>query len=568
MPNGRQTRTEQPTSQGNSNMARISEILAERKNEGFGIPERVAEVTGSAPGITEELYTNAVLDSLGGSYPWLTARLEKSENPSIPSYKSILNLLDIEDEEGGRTALQQFVEDFPEKRAEWKKKALKKDSTLGERGWKTIYDIWKQVSVDKMNSEIKEARKNALEGLDENGEIENLGQYAWSKAAKAFTPRRYKAFEEGREPTNLETAMDIGQNAAYMVPMGGAEAAIARGLLGSSAGKVAGAVGAAAIAPSVVTSGDYLLGTKDYADKKDAFTDAAIGTATNLGVNKVIAPTISAVLNVGKVRGTIPQWVRKFLEDNSSEKQKAKDLVKEAEARIKLHNAETSEQYADKLRRGVTPDRLSEEQIQKYRDILDVGELSKNKEAVDEFSEGWKLMRDVSKFSKEKQPLEDMIDNAFVDPNGAPESIKRAMVANPELISLMEKKGIKDYAKDPYTYTDVLKSYVVNEAGNDAAAQRALSRFGIDPKDLRKDQDNKRMEKKAKASVSEIIGGSKGSLSPESEKFLQDIKEDPGIVVTGHKNPKLKDAFKIWLITEGNDLLRGTAAHRPAWEVK
>lgn len=549
-------------------MARISEILAERKNEGFGIPERVAEVTGSAPGITEELYTNAVLDSLGGSYPWLTARLEKAEKPSIPSYKSILNLLDIEDEEGGRTALQQFVEDFPEKRAEWKKKALKKDSTLGERGWKTIYDIWKQVSIDKMNSDIKEARKNALEGLDENGEIENLGQYAWSKAAKAFTPRRYKAFEEGREPTNLETAMDFGQNAAYMVPMGGAEASIARGLLGSSAGKVAGAVGSAAIAPSVVTSADYLLGTKDYADKGDAFTDAAIGTATNLGVNKVIAPAISAVLNVGKVRGTMPQWVRKFLEDNSSEKQKAKDLVKEAEARIKLHNAETSEQYADKLRRGVTPDRLSEEQIQKYRDILDVGELSKNKEAVDEFSEGWKLMRDVSKFSKEKQPLENMIDNAFVDPNGAPESIKRAMVENPELISLMEKNGIKDYAKDPYTYTDVLKSYVVNEAGNDAAAQRTLSRFGIDPKDLRKDQDKKRMEKKAKASVSEIIGGSNGSLSPESEMFLQDIKEDPGIVVTGHKNPKLKDAFKIWLITEGNDLLRGTAASRPAWEVK
>ena len=548
-------------------MARISEILAERKNEGFGIPERVAEVTGSAPGITEELYTNAVLDSLDGSYPWLTARLEKSKKPSIPSLKSILNLL-VEDEEDERTALQQFVEDFPEKRAEWKKKALKKDSTLGERGWETIYDIWKQVAVDKMNSDIKEARKNALEGLDENGEIENFGQYAWSKAAKAFSPRSYKAFEEGREPTNLETAMDLVQNAAYMVPMGGAEAAIARGLLGSSAGKVAGAVGAGAIAPSVVTSVDYLLGTKDYADKKDAFTDAAIGTATNLGVNKVIAPVISAVLNVGKVRGTIPQWLRKFLEDNSSEKQKAKDLVKEAEARIKLHNAETSEQYADKLRRGVTPDRLSEEQIQKYRDILDVGELSKNKEAVDEFSEGWKLMRDVSKFSKEKQPLDNMIDNAFVDPNGAPESIKRAMVENPELISLMEKKGIKDYAKDPYTYTDVLKSYVVNEAGNDAAAQRTLSRFGIDPKDLRKDQDKKRTEKKAKASVSEIIGGSKGSLSPESEMFLQDIKEDPGIVVTGHKNPKLKDAFKIWLITEGNDLLRGTAASRPAWEVK
>lgn len=548
-------------------MATVSEIIAARKNAGLGIEPRVSEILATAPGITEELYTNAVLDSLGETYPWLTQKLERSEEPGIPDYQSVVGLLGLKDEEGGRSALEQFIEDFPKKQAAWKKKALKKDTTLGDRGWETVKEIWRQANLDKMNADIVTQRDNALHGKDENGNIVRPLDFAAGKIADLFTPRRMNAFKEGRDPTAAETVMDVAQNAAYAIPMGGAEAAISRGLLGSTAGKVAGTVGAAAIAPSAITALDYGLGTKDYAGLEDAAIDAGLGTATNLGVNKVLAPSIGAFLNLGSVRSRLTRQVVDFLENNTSPKQKGLNLVNEAKAKIKLHQKETDSQYLDKLMRGVKPDRMTPEELQASYDIVNVGKLSKNKAAVDEFTEGMQIMRDMSKAMPDnKTSVADIIDNSFLV--GAPDFAKRAMLKNPELIALMEKRGLKDYAKDPNTYVDVLKSYVTNEAGNDAAAQRALSRFGVDPKDFRKEQDKARKDKKASFSASEILGGSRGPLSTESEMFIEDIRKNPGIVVTGHPDPAKRDAFKIWLLKEGNDLLRGTPAWRPTFEVK
>lgn len=548
-------------------MATVSEIIAARKNAGLGIEPRVSEILATAPGITEELYTNAVLDSLGETYPWLTQKLERTEEPGIPDYQSVVGLLGLKDEEGGRSAMEQFIEDFPKKQAAWKKKALKKDTTLGERGWETVKEIWRQANLDKMNADIVTQRDNALHGKDEDGNIVRPLDFAAGKIADLFTPRRMNAFKEGRDPTAAETIMDVAQNAAYAIPMGGAEAAISRGLLGSTAGKVAGTVGSAAIAPSAITTLDYGLGTKDYAGLEDAAIDAGLGTATNLGVNKVLAPSIGAFLNLGSVRSRLPRQVVDFLENNTSPKQKGLNLVNEAKAKIKLHQQETDSQYLDKLMRGVKPDRMTPEELQAAYDIVNVGKLSKNKSAVDEFTEGMQIMRDMSKAMPDnKTSVADIIDNSFLV--GAPDFAKRAMVKNPELIALMEKRGLKDYAKDPNTYVDVLKSYITNEVGNDAAAQRALSRFGVDPKDLRKEQDKARKDKKASFSASEILGGSRGPLSTESEMFIEDIRKNPGIVVTGHPDPAKRDAFKIWLLKEGNDLLRGTAAARPAFDVK
>lgn len=548
-------------------MATVSEIIAARKNAGLGIEPRVSEILATAPGITEELYTNAVLDSLGETYPWLTQKLERSEEPGIPDYESVVGLLGLKDEEGGRSALEQFIEDFPKKQAAWKKKALKKDTTLGERGWETVKEIWRQANLDKMNADIVTQRDNALHGRDEDGNIVRPLDFAVGKIADLFTPRRMNAFKEGRDPTAAETIMDVAQNAAYAIPMGGAEAAISRGLLGSTAGKVAGTVGAAAIAPSAITALDYGLGTKDYAGLEDAAIDAGLGTATNLGVNKVLAPSIGAFLNLGSVRSRLPRQVVDFLENNTSPKQKGLNLVNEAKAKIKLHQKETDSQYLDKLMRGVKPDRMTPDELQAAYDIVNVGKLSKNKSAVDEFTEGMQIMRDMSNAMPDnKTSVADIIDNSFLV--GAPDFAKRAMLKNPELIALMEKRGLKDYAKDPNTYVDVLKSYVTNEAGNDAAAQRALSRFGIDPKDLRKEQDKARKDKKASFAASEILGGSRGPLSTESEMFIEDIRKNPGIMYTGHPDPAKRDAFKIWLLKEGNDLLRGTAAARPTFDVK
>ena len=40
------------------------------------------------------------------------------------------------------------------------------------------------------------------------------------------------------------------------------------------------------------------------------------------------------------------------------------------------------------LMRGVKPDRMTPEELQAAYDIVNVGKLSKNKSAVDEFTEG------------------------------------------------------------------------------------------------------------------------------------------------------------------------------------
>ena len=373
-------------------MATASEIIASRKNAGISIDPRVTEVLGNTPGLTEDLYTNNVLDSLGNSYPWLTQKLERADEPSIPDYSSVIGLLGIKDDENGRTALEKFVEDFPKKQAEWKKKALENDPTLGEKGWKTIKAIWEDASLDKMNSDIVTQRDNALHGKDEDGNIVRPLDFAAGKIADFFTPRRMNAFKEGRDPTAAETLMDVAQNAAYAVPMGGVEAAISRGLIKNIAGRAAAATGAAAVAPSAVTALDYGLGTKDYAGLGDAAIDAGLGTATNLGIGRALAPMASRVLNLGLVRsGRIPPAVRKFLEDNQSATQGAKNLVNEAKYKIKAHNAETDAQYFNKLKNGDPTDRLSPEEFQKYSDIIKLDELSKSPEVKKDFTEGWKL---------------------------------------------------------------------------------------------------------------------------------------------------------------------------------
>lgn len=548
-------------------MATASEIIAARKNAGVSIDPRVTEVLGTTPGLTEELYTNNVLDSLGNSYPWLTQKLERADEPSIPDYSSVIGLLGIKDDENGRTALEKFVEDFPKKQAEWKKKALKKDTTLGERGWETVKEIWRQTSLDKMNSDILKARKAALNGTNpETGEIEHPLDWAAGKLMDFFTPRRKQAFEEGRDPTAAETLMDVAQNAAYAVPMGGVEAAISRGLIKNIAGRAAAATGAAAVAPSAVTALDYGLGTKDYAGLEDAAIDAGLGTATNLGIGRALAPMASRVLNLGLVRsGRIPPAVRKFLEDNQSATQGAKNLVNEAKYKIKAHNSETDAQYFNKLKNGDPTDRLSPEELQKYSDIVKLDELSKSPEVKKDFTEGWKIGMNLAKNTKGKT-YGDIIDFAFSD--GAPEYAKRAILGDNRLANLLIKKGPKDYVKDPGTYSDILKSYLVNEAGDDAAALIPMSTIGVTPKELRQQQSEMRTKKKTGSAASKILGGSRGPLSEESEMFLHDIAKNPEIMKTGYSDQKKNDAFKIWLLTDGNDLLRGTPAARPTWDVK
>lgn len=554
--------------------SKITDIRDRRLKSGEVLDDSLVTDIEKFPGLTDELAAEALIKKYPYDFPGV-----KSGTFTVPTLDAMISSLPGI---SGENKFDDFINGFPTKQEEWHEE-IKKNPKFGERGWKHLKSLWEQASIDRMNSEILKQRDYALHGMDENGNIVRPLDYAAGKMADFFTPRRMKAYREGSDPRPSETLMDFAQNAAYMVPMGGLEAAVARGT-----GKAAlGAVGGAAAAPSAIVAADYGLGTKEYAGAPDALLDAGVGTATNLGVNKLIAPTLGMLLNLGRVRGTLPKWAREFLENNTSEKSKAYNLVNEAERKLKAHYRETNAEYADKLRKGQTPDRLTPEQVEDYTEILQAAEVpAMDKYTADQFNEGWKIMRDMAKVHEgkmstdpahmmwyrnnnrlpPKKSLGEMVNEAYG--YGSLANGRDALVRHPELISLYEKRGLRDYVLDPSTYVDVLKSYAVNQAGDDAAAQRVLSRLGIDVKDLRKSQDEGRKERKVSGAVSTILAGRRGDLSPESVKYLQMIKDNPSIVVTGINDPVERDSFNMWLLREGNEILRGTAASRPTWEVK
>lgn len=644
------------------------EIIAKRKDAGLPVQPRVDTLMATTPGLTGQLFTNNLLDSLGGSYRWLSDELERNDEAAVPTLAAVVAFLSTKDKslrddpgfkegkKGARSAVEKFIDDFPKKLTKWKGYIID-EPTMGKKGWDTVYTLWKQAENDKMYQRIADARSNILEGYDAEGNFvpptglspKNWGTLAnWPASAimGMFTPRRKAAFKEGRDPTAAETFMDIAQNAAYMVPVGAAEAAAARAVANPLASKIMGAAVGSAIAPVAVAAADYALGSKPYAGPGDAAIDAAIGTATNLGVGKVAAPILGQLANLGNVRGRVPQSVIDFLQGSKFERTKARDIISEAEQALKKHANETNVQYATKLRKGKTPDRLTDEQAIAYEDILAARDYAKNAEHRQDFADAWRqgmerdnygnyrpiqdpsLPRnewdDLLNVQRNKKTLDIMVDDAlpgaklgtdlskgsyanYLENSGGrwEAQVARALKAHPELISLFDNRTLKQLLNDPELLFDMGRTWVVNKMGNDAAASRILSRYGVDVGNLRKWQDEARKERDVRvtaqtildaderaeqraiatinpsasssfpgsasstAEASQVISGENPvRLSPQSQKFLKQIAIDPSIMIYGHPDPEQAEEFKAWLLTEGHQLMSGTPAARPTWEIQ
>lgn len=632
------------------------EIIAERRNAKLPVPGRIDTLMSTTPGVTGQLFTNNLLDSLGGSYQWLSEPLERNDEAAVPTLKSVVSMLATKDKSlkddagvekgkaGAKTAMDKFIDDFPSKKAKWREIILE-DNAMGKRGWDTIEKLWQQAKTDKMYQDIAKARYAAMNGLDpETGEIIHPLDWMAGKIAGAFTPRRQRAFEEGRDPTPAETFMDIAQNAAYMLPVAGAEAAAARAIANPLASKVIGATVGAALAPAAVAAADYALDSKPYAGPMDAVVDAGIGTATNLGVGKVLAPVIGQLATLGNARGRIPQYVIDFLNGSKFERTKARDIIAEAEQALKKHANETNQQYATKLRKGKTPDRLTDQQAIDYEDIIAVRDFAKNAENKQAFADAWKNGMEMDDYGvyrplrdptapriewddllnvqRGKKPLDKMVEEAlpgsrlgedlskgtyadYLESFGGrtERQVARALSKHPELISLFDDRTLKQILNDPELLFDMGRTWAINKAGNDVAASRVLSRYGIDVGNLREWQDEERKKAGIRSTVSTILdaddrakdraieetrsassmgpssassatpsqvlgAGEPVQLSEQSRKFLGQIAVDPTIMIYGHPDPEQREEFKTWLLTEGHSLLSGTPAARPTFDIE
>lgn len=458
----------------------------------------------------------------------------------------------------------------------------------GDGAWDKAQKVIRRAENDRMNAGIADARRKEI---DPSFSEASLGKWGTSALMGLFTPRRKQAYLEGRDPSLSETVGDIGQNILYAAPAGKIAQGIKAVGKSSRASKVLGNLMAQAAAPTAVVGMDQALGNKDYT-WDEALTDVAIGTATNLGVNKGIAKILGPAyqMAMGKVRGRLPQGVIDFLEGNAPAKEKAQEKVDEAVDRLFKHYHETVGNALRDVANGRKPAMLNRDELQKVKDIVELGDyirsgessdlsdaltqaIKRNQQGVKAVTELigkeplWQL--DTQTLDEMKRPFTESFANILRDTpyTQQTDAVKRAVMNDPELLALFYKKTPREAFDD--AALDAIKTWGVNKYGSDKDAGIVMNTFGTPVKELRKGQAEDRKERERNASASRILGDLEKagkSLSSEDTMWLRKIEQNPGMVQGyGEGN---SPAFRNWMLLRGADLLNGTPLYRPAFEVE
>lgn len=458
----------------------------------------------------------------------------------------------------------------------------------GEGAWDNAKKVINRAKNDRMNANIAEARRKEI---DPTFSEAPLHKWATSALMGLFTPRRKQAFLEGRDPKWNETVGDIGQGVLYALPAGKI-AQGAKAVAGSNvASKVLGNLAAQAAAPTAVVGMDQLLGNKDYT-WDEALTEAAIGTATNLGVNKGIARVLGPAyqMAMGKVRGRLPQGVIDFLEGNAPAKEKAQEKLYEAAAKLFDHYRETVGNFMRRVAKGERPAMLNAEELQKVKDIVELGDYIRSgkgtelsdalTQAIKQNQQGvkavvdnigkeplWQL--DVQTLDEMRKPFAEAFEKVLKNTPTSPQTdaVKRAITSDPELLSLFYKNTPREAFDE--AAANAIKTWGVNEYGSDHDAGVVMNTVGTPVKELRKDQEKSRQERSRKVSASRILGDLEKAgteLTEEDTKWLKKIEQNPGMVQGfGEGNTP---SFRNWMLLRGADLLSGTPLYRPAFSAK
>ena len=467
----------------------------------------------------------------------------------------------------------------------------------GDGSWKKAKQVLQRAETDRMNAGIKEARRKEIDPtLGEALGDGSMTDWVSSALFGLFAPRVKKAYLDGRSPSTGEIIGDIGQNVLYALPAGriaqGAKAAAAAGNAGvKAASKILGNVAAQAAAPTAVVGMDQALGNRDYT-WDEALTDIGMGTATNLGVNKVLARMIGpgSQILMGKIRGKMPAWVVDVLEGNNSAKEKAQEKLTDAQAKLFDHYRETVGNFMRRVAKGERPAMLNKEELQKVKDIVELGDyirsgegarlsealtqaIKQNQQGVKAVTEGigkeplWQL--DTQTLDEMKKPFEDAFAKVLKNTpySQQTEAVKRAITSDPQLLSLFYKNTPGETVGE--AAANAIKTWSVNKYGKDSDASVVLQNIGLDPKEIRKDQEKSRQERARKASASRILKDLEKAgkeLTEEDNKWLKKIEQNPGMVQGyGEGNTP---SFRNWMLLRGADLLSGTPLYRPAFEVE
>lgn len=347
-------------------MASAKEIIESWQNAKYLVPDEYVYSIDSIKALTDELAEKKFLDKYGSDVMFQDA--DRITEPTIPSMENVIAILGLTDDpkegKNARTKEQKFLDDFPKKLGEWKKKIIN-NQVYGKNGWETVKKIWQQASNQKMLSDIAKARKEAMDDAPlEYGLLQAPNIPGSSFVTRTLFPRATEHIENTGDFTAKDILADIGENAAMTVPGGVFTGVAGKGLAkvapravryfsgpgknivegaAKGAGRMAGNIFGNAVVPfasefmDAALYGDDDEGMEQRADF--SLGDALVGTAINQGVNRglmqVLGPMIDRFSPGGMAEGGTTK-VRTSLENlGQASNQKGVDFANSVASKLK-----------------------------------------------------------------------------------------------------------------------------------------------------------------------------------------------------------------------------------------
>lgn len=499
---------------------------------------------------------------------------QREEQISVPFTTNVLKDLGYNmDKEHIDDSFEQFIKDYPRKRKTMAR--VLEGKPYGSSGYaeKILQNAFRQALKDQAQIDVQKARDDAMS-------FDWKDPYSIYASAIGHTLLRntYKAGLEGRDPTLADLASDAAEDIVFAVPGG----AYARGLklvkLGElgKGGTYAARLLGESVAPALNETAQYGLHSSDALEEtginpydEDTFHDQertadatfsperiGLGALTNnaVGIGMYREGAKAAPVITGEVsRGAGTKAVKQSVMGEKT----AGELVKGAEEVTKNTKNFTAKKGFEAFLSG------NARELDKQA-INDAVGILKFKEKAGSFT--------LPKSIPEYQNNMDGYITALLDHNnvvgGERELFKQTLTKYPQLATLVKSESKKVKAKRLYnsavSNTGAARAEVVNKYGTDKDASIASNMLGIGTpvmKDLTEGLNERLLENRRAAENRQLMANPE--LTDTDRKYLQEIIDNP-------KKLKFSNdtGFKLWLVTRGNDLIRGTSYFRPAFAVE
>lgn len=502
---------------------------------------------------------------------------KREQDVATPFAADILASLGIKSDKdkNGLTAREKFIELYKTQRG-YLEDELAKNVHIGKDYAKQVLQTtFRQAVKDQEQIEVQKAREDAMSMKWDD-------PYSWYASAIGHTLLRniYKAGLEGRDPTLADIGSDVAEGALFAIPGGQYAKALQLTRLGAlgKGGKYAGRILGEAVAPFANEGAQYLLHNTDALEETGVntfnplaegpmFVDqertseatfsperALMGALTNnaVGIGMYRMGARSAPVLTGELtRGANSKAIREGVQGAET----AGDIIRNAKDVQKNVQKFKAEDGFKSFLEGETKG-------------LDKGAMN-DATGVLKFQERAKSMEVPPNIPDYTRDLEGYIDlllehNKIV--GGEKELFKKTLMEHPQLATLVKSNSKSVNARRLYnsavSNTGAARAEAVNKYGSQKDANLASSMLGLGKMDdLVKNQEERELKNKRAVENRNIMG--RTDIDETDRKYLQQVINNPDMMKFSNDT-----GFKLWLMTRGNDLLRGTSYHRPTWEVE